>query len=133
MDRNNHEVVGQALNYILRDALAPYIARELEGQYKDLWWSEGRLGQLHERGNAAAAGPRQPPVERLGRLLQWQLEDRSQPFLEEIGAVQPGVGLDDPPNQSALVDGEVLGVLPQRPTSTLQVLGQAKRLVRHAD
>ena len=49
MDRNNHEIVGRALNYILRDALAPYIARELEGQYKDLWWSEGVLAVVFEK------------------------------------------------------------------------------------
>lgn len=48
MDKNNHEIVGRALNYILRDALAPYIARELELVYQDYWWSEGVLKVLRE-------------------------------------------------------------------------------------
>ena len=37
MDRKNLDIVGKALNDILRNSLVPYIARELESQYMELW------------------------------------------------------------------------------------------------
>lgn len=48
MDRKNLDIVGKALNDILRNSLVPYIARELESQYMELWWSEGVLAKLYE-------------------------------------------------------------------------------------
>ncbi len=48
MNEQNHELVGKALNTILREALAPYVARELMAEYKDNWWRDGVLGVLYD-------------------------------------------------------------------------------------
>lgn len=42
----NQAIVGQALN-ILRDALNPYLIRELSAVYKTDWWKNGVLDKLH--------------------------------------------------------------------------------------
>ena len=47
MNEENHELVGKALNTILRAALAPYVARELIGKYTEKkWWKDGVLDIL---------------------------------------------------------------------------------------
>lgn len=48
MNEQNHDLVGKALNTILREALAPYVARELMAEYKDNWWRDGVLGVLYD-------------------------------------------------------------------------------------
>ena len=48
MNEQNHELVGCALNTILREALAPYVARELMATFQDHWWQTGVLGVLYE-------------------------------------------------------------------------------------
>ena len=48
MNEQNHELVGKALNTIVREALAPYVARELMAQYKDDWWQDGVLDVLYD-------------------------------------------------------------------------------------
>ncbi len=49
MNEANHELVGRALNTILREALAPYVARELMAHYtEDNWWQDGVLGVLYD-------------------------------------------------------------------------------------
>lgn len=48
MNEQNHELVGRALNTILREALAPYVARELMATFQDHWWQTGVLGVLYE-------------------------------------------------------------------------------------
>ena len=45
---SNLERVGRGLT-LLKDALAPYILRELKGQYKARWWKDGVENAL--RGN----------------------------------------------------------------------------------
>ncbi len=62
---------------------------------------------------AASGGPAQPPVQGLDGFVAGQLEDQSQTFLEQVGAVEAGVGLGDPGQLVGLSFGEVLGVLPQ--------------------
>ena len=63
----------------------------------------------------AAAGPADPPVQGLGVPRSWaSLEDQPEAFFEQVGAVQPGVGLGDPGELGLLLVGEVLRVLPQR-------------------
>ena len=54
------------------------------------------LGEVDEGGDAAAAGPGQPPVQ--GGLAGFALDGEhvAQAFFEQVGAVQPGVGLGDP-------------------------------------
>ena len=48
MNEQNHELVGRALNTILREALVPYVARELMAVFHDDWWKKGVLGVLYE-------------------------------------------------------------------------------------
>lgn len=48
MNEQNHELVGRALNTILREVLAPYVARELMAKFKDNWWQNGVLDVLYE-------------------------------------------------------------------------------------
>ena len=48
MNEENHELVGKALNTILREALAPYVARELMAIFKDDWWTGGVLDVLRD-------------------------------------------------------------------------------------
>ena len=50
------------------------------------------------------------------------VEDQSQAFLEQVGAVQLGIGLRDPGELGMLPAGEVLGLLPQRVMGMLQRL-----------
>jgi len=66
------------------------------------------------------AGPPDPFLKRRGGLVGGQLEHQAQSFLEEVGPVQPGVGLGDPGQFRLLPGGEVLGVLPQRVPGTLE-------------
>ena len=58
MNEKNHELVGRAMNTILREILAAYIARELSAAYKNDWWRLGVLNHLVEskKGNLPASG-----------------------------------------------------------------------------
>jgi len=44
---NNHEQVSKGFR-VLRGALAPYIARELENEFGKGWWAKGVMGELRE-------------------------------------------------------------------------------------
>ncbi|WP_353948616.1 DUF499 domain-containing protein [Sporolactobacillus sp. Y61] len=44
---SNHELVNRGFEYLLK-ALAPYIARELQIEYKDNWWLSGVLDVLRD-------------------------------------------------------------------------------------
>ena len=78
-----------------------------------------------ERFDAAASGPGDPAVEGFGGLVGGEFEDRPQAFLEQVGAVEPGVGLGDPVQLRLLAVGEVLRVLPQRVPGAAQCLGRS--------
>jgi hypothetical protein len=78
------------------------------------------------RAMMAAAGPADPPVQRLcrlGRAASGDGEHGAQPFLERPGPVQGGVGLGDPGQLFALAVGEGVWVLPQRPAGVFERLG----------
>ena len=72
------------------------------------------------RPSATKAGIRQrarpglPAVQRLDPGVALDREHVPQALFEQVGAVQPGVGLGDPGQLVALALGEVLRVLPQR-------------------
>ena len=83
-----------------------------------------RAGELDERWQSAASGPRQPAVQELARLLGGQPVDLPQLLLEQIGAIQRLVGMLDARELGLLAGGEVLGVLPQREPGALEVLGE---------
>ena len=83
--------------------------------------------QVDEGGDAAAAGPADPVVERRGCLGRVETEDQPEAFFEQVGPVQPGVGLGDPGELGLLLVGEVLRVLPQRVPGMLQRFGVAGR------
>lgn len=78
------------------------------------------LLELDERCDPAAPCPRDPSVQRLGGLVCWELEDGTQAFFEQIGAVEPRISLGDPRKLRLLLVGEVLGVLPQRVAGVLE-------------
>ena len=91
-----------------------------------------RLGELDERREATAARPFQPGVEQLYRLGLREPVDLSQLLLEQVGAIQPLVGLLNRRQLGLLAGGEVLGVLPQRKPGALQVAGDGQLPVRRA-
>src|SRR6476646_10587925 len=65
-------------------------------------------------------------IHRSEGLLAFLALDRKhmpQPLFEQISTIEPGVGLGDPGQLGALAFGEVLGVLPQRITGTLELAG----------
>ena len=107
---------------VLTDSMRPLdrpcsIAARIEA-----WVFDDATLQLHEGGNPAAPRPPDPDLERLRGLGVGQLEDQSQAFFEQVGTVQPRVGLGDPGQLGLLPDREVLGVLPQRVAGMLQRL-----------
>ena len=80
-----------------------------------------RASELDKRRQAAAARPRDPFVKQPDRLLGGQPVDLPE-LLEQVRAIQPGVGLLDARQLRGLAVGEVLGVLSQREPRTLQIL-----------
>lgn len=44
----NHEMIGKGFEH-LREALVPYVSRELAVMYGEEWWSEGVLAKLYDR------------------------------------------------------------------------------------
>jgi predicted AAA+ superfamily ATPase len=44
--RDNHTLVGEGINITLQ-MLAPYVAQQLRGYYKDEWWQDGVLDKLY--------------------------------------------------------------------------------------
>jgi hypothetical protein len=76
--------------------------------------------QRDEGGDAAAAGPGDPAVERLLTGLAFEHEHGAQALLEQVGPPESGIGPGDPVQLLALTIGEVLGVLPQRVAGPLE-------------
>jgi len=79
--------------------------------------------QLDEGGDAASSSPADPAVEGFLSGVAFEHENGPEAFFEQVGAVQPGVGLGDPVQLVSLVVGEVLGVLPQRVAGTADGAG----------
>lgn len=79
--------------------------------------------QFDEHRDAAAPCPAEPPVQGLLAVLAFDRENPPQAFFEQIGAIQPGVGLGDPGQLRALTFGEILGVFPQRIAGALEPAG----------
>ena len=79
------------------------------------------LGELDERLEAAAPGPGDPAAQQGAGVGQLDgLEDRPELLLEQVGPVEPAVGLGDPGERGALVAGQVRRVFQQRPPAVLQ-------------
>src|ERR1022692_3770091 len=79
--------------------------------------------ELGEFGDAAAGRPGQPAGERVLAFFSFELEYHPQPFLEQVGAPEAGVGFLDPGELGFLPAGEVPRVLPQRVAGVLEVPG----------
>ncbi len=101
------------------------------GQDRGLVFHDPSL-QLNERFDAAAAGPANPPVQRGGCLGGVETEDQPESFLQQVGPVQPWVGLGDPGQLRLLPAGQVLRVLPQRRRGSFQRFGVTGRPSRPA-
>ena len=80
-----------------------------------------RLGELHERRQAAASRPDEPALEQLGGLGGREPVDLAQLLFEQVGAEERPVGLLDPRELGLLAGGEVLGVLPEREAGVLEL------------
>jgi hypothetical protein len=89
----------------------------VEGGVDGLAVSLDAAGQLDEYRDAAAPGPGDPPVQGLFAFLALDRKHMPQTLFEQIGAVQPSVGLGDPGQLGVLAFGEVFGVLPLMPIS----------------
>ncbi len=76
--------------------------------------------QFDEDRDAAAARPGDPPVQGLLSFLAFDREYMPQSFFEQIGAIEPGIGLGDPGQLGGLAFSEVLRVLPQRITGAVE-------------
>jgi hypothetical protein len=81
-----------------------------------------RAGELDERCETTPARRRDPLVEELDRVAGGQPVDLSELLLEQVGTVQPRVGLLNARELRLLAVGEVLGVLPQREPGALQIM-----------
>src|SRR5207244_621944 len=79
--------------------------------------------QRDEDGDAAAAGPADPAVERVFAGLAFEREHQPQAFFEQVGAVQSRIAFGDPGELGLLTAGEVLRVLPQRVAGSFECLG----------
>jgi len=78
-------------------------------------------GKLDECRQPAAARPHQPTVQQPLGDRRGEPVDLAQLLLEQIRAIQPGVGLLDRGELDGLAVGEVLGVLPHRKPGALQL------------
>src|ERR1019366_6625555 len=79
--------------------------------------------QLGEFGDAAAGRPGQPAGESVLAFFAFELEYHPQPFPEQVGAPEAGVGFLDPGELGCLAAGEVPGVFPQRVAGAGEVPG----------
>ena len=93
----------------------------------DLAVTHDTADQFDEHRDAAAPCPAEPPVQGLLAVLAFDRENPPQAFFEQIGAIQPGVGLGDPGQLRALTFGEILGVFPQRIAGALEPAGPLVR------
>ena len=78
------------------------------------WGRRQRRAQLIHRSSA---------FDGLGRAAPGDGEHDAQSLFQRPGPVQGGVGLGDPDQLLALPNGQVVGVLPQRPPGVLERLG----------
>ena len=85
---------------------------------------DDRAGELDERRQPAPPRPLQPTVEQSLGGRGRELVNLAQLFLEQVGAVEPGVGALDLSELGGLAVGEVLGVLPDREPGALQLPGE---------
>jgi len=85
--------------------------------------SDDPLLQDDELRDATAPGPADPSVQSFFACLALEDEHQAQALLEQVGPIQPGVGLGDPLQLGALFDGQPLRVRPQRVAAVLQSSG----------
>jgi hypothetical protein len=74
----------------------------VEGGVDGFAVSHDASGQLNEYRDEAAPGPGDPPVQGLFAVLALDRKHMAQALFEQIGAIQPGIGLGDPDCSEAL-------------------------------
>ena len=77
--------------------------------------------EFGEFGDAAAGGPGQPAGQGVSAFFAFEPECCPQPFFEQAGTIEAGVGLLDPGELGFLAAGEVPGILPQRAAGAFRV------------
>ena len=83
-----------------------------------------RSGELHEGRQPAATRPHQPSVQQPLGGRRGESVDLPKLLLEQVGAVEPGVGVLDRGELRLLAVGEVLWVLPDREPSAFELAGE---------
>ena len=78
---------------------------------------------LHKLLDATAACPDEPCVEKLNGSAARCVEDGAELLLQEVGAVEPLVGLLQPREHDALVPSQILWVLEESPAGTSVIAG----------
>src|SRR6202171_5805140 len=92
----------------------------IEGGVDGLAVAHDAAGELDEHRDPAAARPGDPPVQGLLSFFAFDREHMPQAFFEQIGPIQPRVGLGDPGQFGGLSFGQVFGVFPQRIAGALE-------------
>jgi hypothetical protein len=95
----------------------------IEGRIDGFAVPDNPLLQDDELPDATASGPADPSVQGFFTGLALEDKHQAQAFLEQVGPIQPGIGLSNPLQLGALPDGQVLRVLPQRIPAVLQARG----------
>jgi hypothetical protein len=83
-----------------------------------------RSGEFHERRQPGPTGPLQPTIEQATRCGGGELVDLAQLFLEQVRAIQVGVGLLDRGELRGLAVGEIFGVLSDREPGAFELAGE---------
>ena len=92
---NPNAIRVMSLILVLTDSIRPLDRPCDRGQDRFLVFHDPAL-QFHERVDPAAAGPANPLVQGRGCFGRVEAEDGAEPFLQQVGPVQPRVGLGDP-------------------------------------
>ena len=119
-ERNPNAIRVRSRILVLVDSISPW-ERPWSRAASMAWRCHDAAGQLHEHWDAAAPRPGDPPVQGLLAFLAFDREHMPQALFEQIGAIQPGIGLGDPGQLGGLSFGEVFGVLPQRIPGALEL------------
>jgi hypothetical protein len=124
-ERNPNAILVNSRSLVV-DALDPGVGKAVDqcGVDPRAMFAD-RPGELHKRRQLRTPGPSEPGIQQRHAVDALELEDLPELLLEQVGAVERGVGLGDPGQGRHLAFGEVFGVLPDREPGVLQVLGRA--------
>lgn len=97
---------------LVRDSISPWDRPCSRAASMD--WRCRTMRPASSTNTGMRAAPRRSTGPGLACLLAFDRKHMPQAFFEQIGPMQPGIGLGDPGQLGGLAFGEVLGVFPQR-------------------